>query len=575
MQLRSLRWREWLGRLRRARKPRITLLIAVVLLGGVAAALPLRDQPAAASVHQSSKTPKPGATATPRRTPRPTPTPRPTHTPTPTPTATPSPTPTPAPTPPPPPPPTPGPPGTGTVVVYDTNPGAVPDPWYAVLAGTQVIPVEHAFDIGYARFAMTGSVNIEVATAQPITSFSISPRSYGITGTAAGTTLAFTLAGPANIIVTINGLEKLFVFADPIEVNPPAANGPGIVNLSSYVSDSSGATLQTKQIQNAIDATSALGGGAGGVLYVPDGTYLTGTILLRSNVAMYLQSGARLQGSAHSGDYSGNALIATAGGSNAKVFGRGIIDQNGTAIRAGGGSKKRIIEPLGGSNLEFDDVLLRDSSAWTVHINGVAGVTVNNLKIVNNQLVTNLDGIDPDSSTNVTITGAFLYTSDDCFAVKTTGNQGFNGPTSGVLIQNSVCWTQKSALKIGTETHANISNVTFSGNNVVHADRAMSIYLNDGGNLQSLTYANDFSEAIGGNVKQMLIDFEVSSGLATGISVSNYVAYGYSPNNSLVSAQGGSPFNVAFTNLVIAGVQCLDAATAHITLSNATATFSP
>ncbi len=90
-----------------------------------------------------------------------------------------------------------------------------------------------------------------------------------------------------------------------------------------------------------------------------------------------------------------------------------------------------------------------------------------------------------------------------------------------------------------------------------------------------MAYADNFSEAIGGNVKQMLIDFEVTAGQASGVSVSNCFAYSYSLNNSLVSGHLGAPLSVAFTNLVIAGVHCMDAATAHITTSNATVSLSP
>jgi len=350
-------------------------------------------------------------------------------------------------------------------------------------------------------------------------------------------------------------------------VNPPAPNGPGVVNLAQYVTDSSGGTIQTTQIQNAVNATSALNAGAGGVLYVPDGEYLTGALQLKNNVALYLQSGARIQGSSHPSDFPGNWFIGSSGASNVKVFGRGIIDENGSILRPAG-SKPRLLQFTGGQNVEVDDVLLRDSASWTVHPNGVTHFVSTNAKIINNQALGADDGIDPDSSNNVTVNRAFVYTYDDCFAVKTTGTDGIAQAASHVLVENSVCWSQKSALKLGTESRYPISNITFDGDNVVHADRAMSMYMNDGASMQGVTYSNDYSEAIGGNNKQMLIDFEISSGQISNVSVTNYTAYSFSPNSSLISGRDASHqiSGVAFTNLVIAGVQRLSAASAQITV---------
>jgi hypothetical protein len=561
----------------------LTISTAAVVYAGAAMAAGLNggaDSPALAGIDaagassratatvkataKSTKTPKPSPTATPSRTPKPThtPTPTPTPTPSPTPQTTPTPTPTPGPT---------LPPGS-SIAYYDPTPGDTMDSTYTLTADGAPVAVTRSYDVAYARFAFSGSVSLVVTAPQPITAWTISPLAFAIPATVNGATLSFILDNPANVIVTVNGLEKLFVFADPQETSPPLAAGPGVVNLGAYATNSTGTVLQTAQIQAAIDATAALGGGSGGTLYVPDGAYLTGTLHLRSNVAMYLQSGALLQGSPHSSDYQSARLIATDGASNVRLFGRGVLDGHGTTLRAS--DKVRIIEPVGGQNIEVDDVLLRDSASWTVHIAGVTHATVTNVKIVNNQALRANDGIDPDGSTSVLVNGAFVHTFDDCFAVKTSGFAG-SLATDQVLIENSLCWTQKSALKIGTETGSNVSNVTFSGNNVVHADRALSVYMVDGGNLSNLSYVNDTSETVGGNVKQQLIDFEVSSGQASNVTVTNYTAYSDSVNSSLTQASAGHTLPVAFNHLVIAGNTCVDTTCARIVNNGATLVFTP
>lgn len=59
-------------------------------------------------------------------------------------------------------------------------------------------------------------------------------------------------------------------------------------------------TLQTDKLQKAIDCCFAEGGGT---VVIPGGEYLTGDIRLRSNVTLYLKSGAKLCGSKNPEDY--------------------------------------------------------------------------------------------------------------------------------------------------------------------------------------------------------------------------------------------------------------------------------
>jgi polygalacturonase len=55
-----------------------------------------------------------------------------------------------------------------------------------------------------------------------------------------------------------------------------------------------GRTLDTPAINHAIEAASRSGGG---VVYLSGGTFLSGTIFLKSNVTLYIEAGATLLGS--------------------------------------------------------------------------------------------------------------------------------------------------------------------------------------------------------------------------------------------------------------------------------------
>ena len=61
-----------------------------------------------------------------------------------------------------------------------------------------------------------------------------------------------------------------------------------------------GKTKNTAAIQKAIDTASSAGGGT---VYLPAGQYLTGTLVLKSNVTLHLENGAVILGSTELGDY--------------------------------------------------------------------------------------------------------------------------------------------------------------------------------------------------------------------------------------------------------------------------------
>ena len=61
-------------------------------------------------------------------------------------------------------------------------------------------------------------------------------------------------------------------------------------------------TLDTRAIQGAIDAAAEQGGG---MVEIPAGTYLSGTIYLKDNIELHLCEGAVLKGSPSIEDYCG------------------------------------------------------------------------------------------------------------------------------------------------------------------------------------------------------------------------------------------------------------------------------
>jgi hypothetical protein len=180
-------------------------------------------------------------------------------------------------------------------------------------------------------------------------------------------------------------------------------------------------------------------------------------------------------------------------------------------------------------------------------------------KIVNDLTLSNQDGTDPDFDKNMVIDDIFEYTSDDAVAVKAD-----SGLSDGLIVKNSVFWTKKSALKIGTGIQHGASNIWFIHNDVLHADRAIAVYATTG-TANGIHYIENTSEDIGGNAQQQLVVIEADAGAISNVEVVDYVAFRNGPKSStIVNAS-----NIRFCNLKIAGQFITSPAAGNFVLTNA------
>lgn len=483
-------------------------------------------------------------------------------------------------------------PAAAEVVRYATTPGAEPSKTFTLAVNGEPVLVEKFKDVSYARFALGGAAMVDIKVAEPFSAATVSPLSYRIETSRAGDTLRFRLDGSRKLIVQVEGIaEKLFIFADALERDAPVLGQKNVTSLLDFVSDTSGRTLQTKQLQTAIDTVSQRGGG---VLFVPNGRYLTGTFVMRKGVTLYLESGALIQGSDRLDDYNDNgcfsffnktgrvmtrrgAMIYFDRADGAQIRGRGVIAMAGTKIKADTGQKIRICNLIDSRDVGIHDVVLRDSGGFNIHILHCTNVTMRGYKIVNDLALPNQDGTDPDGSTNVVVDDVFMYTSDDAIAVKADFRHCEN-----VVVKNCVFWTLKSALKVGSDPYHGARNIVFENNDVVRADRALALYAGKGF-IENVKFRDNRSEFVGGDAKRQLIVFQVTNSKETAtdknrrgvgyirdVEVINYTAYQKSQNPSVIVgtvATDGTVHkvsNVRFENLTIAGQRCLSLADANI-----------
>jgi polygalacturonase len=480
-----------------------------------------------------------------------------------------------------------------TLVRYTDVPGTIPSSLFTVTATTydglnsyaitaeKVASTQSAYaDVSYARFAFAGAVNVKIkASSGSIGDYSISPIHEGIQPIidAADNSMTITLSNPGNarerpirLIVHKNyslADEKLFLLADPLEENAPQPGQSGVYDVTDYGADKTGATNARSAIQAAIQAVSDVGGG---ILYFPNGKYKTGGLLMKSNVTLYLESGALIQGTGVDSDFarvpgtnSAYALIGFPDVSHAGIMGRGVIDGAGASMTR----SLRLVYTFNSDHIDIRDVYFRNSGKWTVHFAGSEDIVGRNYKIINDPLPST-DGTDPDNSVRVAIDGIFEYTHDDAIAVKASRYYGAVGATQDVTISNSVFWTMKSGIKIGSEILDNVSGVTFSNNDIVFSDRVMAIYANGTATISDIEFINNRSEKVSDEYKKMLVHFSTSYdnneygfGHIDGVRVTNHTAYSPSPALSEVKGYDSTHgiANVAFTDLVVNGAKVTEA----------------
>lgn len=275
-----------------------------------------------------------------------------------------------------------------------------------------------------------------------------------------------------------------------------------------------GKTLNTAAIQNAIDTCTSAGGGQ---VVVPAGRFLSGTICLKSNVELHLESGAELISSLDPHDmpdlmggfeddnrdtgWEGGCFLLARHAENVTISGFGRIDGRGREVfyedADDGGSHESPLKVRGYrprmsfledvKNLTVKDVTFFDAAFWTLHMAGCRNVLIDGIRIENNERGPNNDGIDPDCCQDVIICGCNIRCADDAIVVKTTAPMTKKyGPCANILISNCILRSHSSALKIGTETWGDIHHVTMSDCILDSCTRGIGIWSRDGGRIHDI-----------------------------------------------------------------------------------------
>lgn len=323
----------------------------------------------------------------------------------------------------------------------------------------------------------------------------------------------------------------------------------GLYNIVDFGAKGDGKYMNTKAINDAIRICNKNGGG---IVLVPSGNYVSGSIHLLSNVSLHLENGSAIIGSSDisqyitsdkpifNEDYNSYGLIYAVDATNISIEGTGQIIGNGTYFMSpndkphvGGDFERKYTRqgenfmPEGNTfedgpvlcpnrpgvlilferceNIYVTDVTLKDSPYWTVRIGDSDNATIRGINILNNPLIPNNDGIHCTDSRNIRISDCNIIAGDDAIIVSGLGNEpapgdsAFNlnrnitgnktGIAENVTVTNCILSSRSAGIRIGYGKRP-MRNCVFS-NLVIHdSNRGIGIFARENSLIENMLFQN-------------------------------------------------------------------------------------
>jgi len=333
-----------------------------------------------------------------------------------------------------------------------------------------------------------------------------------------------------------------FLFTVTVTQTALADESVNFFNVRTYGATGDGTTLDSPSINKAIDACAQAGGGT---VVFPAGTYLSGSIHLKSNVHLLIDAGATILGAPQDMNaydetepwqnnpyedgghcYFHNSLMWGENLTNVSITGQGMINGGGMTRSDGlldhmsgfsqwnstnHAARAKTYRPsrLGNKAIALKlcrNILIRDITIFHGGHFAILVTGCDNLTVDNVTMDTDRDGIDIDCCKNTTVSNCRINSPfDDGLCPKSSFALGSNVITENLTIVNCqvsgfmegtlLDGTMKPArsgvgrIKFGTESNGGFRNVTVSNCTFRHC-HGLALEEVDGGILENISINN-------------------------------------------------------------------------------------
>jgi hypothetical protein len=371
-----------------------------------------------------------------------------------------------------------------------------------------------------------------------------------------------------------------------------------LFNVREYGAVGDGTTLDTIAINTAIDSCANQ---HGGVVYFPPGVYLSGSLHLKTNVTLFVGTGAILRGTRDmtkydpreyspwsryqdsSQSYFHRSLIWGENLSNVGILGPGVIDGNDAFepwpiinrtfpppfswifstifYQINDTIFQRGAKPLALKSCEnvfIKDIIITHAADESIFLAGCDNVIIMGYKAQAERV----DGIDPVCCHNVMITHCEIRSLDDAIAIKSSYTLGFKRSCENITVEHCVLCSFVNVLKIGTESVGDFHHITYRNCIVRNSPKlpsyaGISVICVDGGVIDgvaaseiTLLYVNyPIFIRLGDSLRS---PEHPSIGRIQNISIQNLVSLGAKKASSITAVPGSYVGeNITFRNVTI------------------------
>ncbi len=350
-----------------------------------------------------------------------------------------------------------------------------------------------------------------------------------------------------------------------------------IFNVKEFGATGNGETNDTSAIDSAIDKCNSSGGGT---VYFPDGKYGAGSIHLKSNVRLLLESNAVVFGlpgafeepEPHPLDkfkyedfghqHFHDSLFYGENVTNIAIVGGKI--NGGPAIGHGDpkpGNGDKLITVVSGKNLYFQNVTHEKGGHFCYLLNDCTGITLDGVVIKESRDAVDLMGCSDVQIHNCNFTGC----GDDTIGVKSDYALGRRINSANIYVWDSYFESGCNGLQFGSETAGDFHNVNFWNIRIGRAMKAgIGITSGDSAVIDGVNYSNIVITGAACPIYMLVWDRlrtgEPGARIGTiknvhlqDITISNCAAGRQGPvQTSVLSGWTNSPFeNITFENVKI------------------------